>query len=102
MFQVAISLESAMSRELTVGGLRAEAAEFDVPIAKFDVQLWLTEHLDDGVPAGIDAVFEYATDLFDAELVDSFARRFLDILDAVTIDPTVPVGDVDIVDAAEY
>ncbi|WP_242640333.1 non-ribosomal peptide synthase/polyketide synthase [Rhodococcoides fascians] len=102
LFQVAISLESAMSRELEVGGLRAEAAEFDVPIAKFDVQLWLTEHLDDGVPAGIDAVFEYATDLFDAELVNSFARRFLDILDAVTIDPTVPVGDVDIVDAAEY
>ncbi len=102
LFQVAISLESAMSRELTVGDLRAVAAEFDVPIAKFDVQLWLTEHLDDGVPAGIDAVFEYATDLFDAELVESFARRFLAILDAVTTDPTVPVGDVDIVDAAEY
>ncbi|WP_256980998.1 MULTISPECIES: non-ribosomal peptide synthase/polyketide synthase [unclassified Rhodococcus (in: high G+C Gram-positive bacteria)] len=102
LFQVAISLESAMSRELTVGGLRAEAAEFDVPIAKFDVQLWLTEHLDDGAPAGIDAVFEYATDLFDADLVESFARRFLAILDAVTTDATVPVGDVTIVDAAEH
>ncbi len=102
LFQVAISLESAMSRELTVGGLRAVAAEFDVPIAKFDVQLWLTEHLDDGAPAGIDAVFEYATDLFDADLVESFARRFLSILDAVTTDATVPVGDVAIVDAAEY
>ncbi|MCZ4521276.1 non-ribosomal peptide synthase/polyketide synthase [Rhodococcus ruber] len=101
LFQVAISLESAMSRELTVGGLRAKAAEFDVPIAKFDVQLWLTEHLDDGAPAGIDAVFEYATDLFDADLVESFARRFLAILDAVTTDATVPVGDVAIVDAAE-
>ena len=102
LFQVAISLESAMSRELTVGGLRAEAAEFDVPIAKFDVQLWLTEHLDDGAPAGIDAVFEYATDLFDVDLVESFARRFLTILDAVTTDATVPVGDVTIVDAAEH
>ncbi|MEK8072440.1 non-ribosomal peptide synthase/polyketide synthase [Rhodococcoides navarretei] len=102
LFQVAISLESAMSRELTVGGLRAEAAEFDVPIAKFDVQLWLTEHLEDGVPAGLDAVFEYATDLFDADLIESFARRFLAILDAVTTDATVPVGDVAIVDAAEY
>ncbi|OZC99285.1 hypothetical protein CH275_22595 [Rhodococcus sp. 06-235-1A] len=102
LFQVAISLESAMSRELTVGGLRAVAAEFDVPIAKFDIQLWLTEHLDDGVPAGIDAVFEYATELFDADLVESFAGRFLAILDAITTDATVPVGDVTIVDAAEH
>ncbi|WP_255182507.1 non-ribosomal peptide synthase/polyketide synthase [Rhodococcus sp. 06-1460-1B] len=102
LFQVALSLESAMSRELTVGGLRAVAAEFDVPIAKFDLQLWLTEHQVDGTAAGIDAVFEYATDLFDADLVDSFAQRFLGILDAVTTDASVPVGDVDIVDAAEY
>ncbi|WP_338885886.1 non-ribosomal peptide synthase/polyketide synthase [Rhodococcus sovatensis] len=103
LFQVALSLESAMSRELNVGGLRAVADEFDVPIAKFDLQLWLTEHHDDdGRPAGIDAVFEYATDLFDAELVESFAARFTAILNSVTADPRRPVGDVQIIESDEY
>ena len=57
---------------LTVSGL-----ELDTGVAQFDLQLFLTDRYDDaGAPAGIDAVFSYATDLFDEDTVASFAGRF--------------------------
>ncbi|MGB7383177.1 MAG: amino acid adenylation domain-containing protein, partial [Rhodococcus sp. (in: high G+C Gram-positive bacteria)] len=97
LFQVALSLERARERELNFAGLRASAEELDVPIAKFDLQLWLTENHDEsGRPAQIDATFEYATDLFDAATIEGFADRFLRILDAIVTDSSVPVGAIDI------
>src|SRR5690606_24599407 len=41
------------------------------------------------------------TDLFDADTVASFADRFGRILDALTTDPDIAVGDIDIVTARE-
>ncbi|WP_072803374.1 non-ribosomal peptide synthetase [Rhodococcoides yunnanense] len=97
LFQVALSLEKARHSDLSFAGLRATADELDVPIAKFDLQLWLTEHHDEsGAPDRIEATFEYATDLFDAATVEGFADRFLKILDAIVTDASVPLGAIDI------
>src|SRR5205823_1481919 len=52
-------------------------------------------------PAGVTAKFIYATDLFDAESVAGFARRFLRILKAVAATPDRPVGDIPMLDARE-
>ncbi|WP_141136599.1 non-ribosomal peptide synthetase, partial [Rhodococcus kyotonensis] len=97
LFQVALSLDAARQNDIGFAGLRASASELDVPIAKFDLQLWLTEHHDQsGRPDRIEAVFEYATDLFDASTIEGFADRFLRILDAIVADASVPVGAMDI------
>ncbi|PND49168.1 non-ribosomal peptide synthetase, partial [Rhodococcus sp. ENV425] len=48
-------------------------------------------------PEGTRLRCTYAADLFDADTVRSFCERLLRILDAVTADPTAPIGDVDIV-----
>jgi non-ribosomal peptide synthetase component F len=102
LFQVALSLETARQRELSFAGLRATAEELDVPISKFDLQLWLTEHHDEsGNPDRIEATFEYATDLFDAATIEGFADRFLRILDAIVLDASVPVGAIDILASDE-
>ncbi|MET0196565.1 MAG: amino acid adenylation domain-containing protein, partial [Rhodococcus fascians] len=102
LFQVALSLESARQRELSFAGLEVAAEELDVPIAKFDLQLWLTEHQDEnGRPGRIEAVFEYATDLFDEATIESFSKRFVRILDAIVADPSIPVGAIDILAADE-
>ncbi len=97
LFQAALAVESPGTRDISFSGVRATAAELDVPIAKFDLQLWLVERTDDaGRPAGVDAVFEYATDLFDADTVDVFGQRFVRILEAIVADAATPVGDIDI------
>ncbi|NEW37145.1 hypothetical protein GV791_32015, partial [Nocardia cyriacigeorgica] len=43
----------------------------------------------------------YATDLFDATTIESLTTRFLRVLAAVSSDPDVPVGEIELLDAAE-
>ncbi|MCL2532715.1 MAG: amino acid adenylation domain-containing protein, partial [Nocardiaceae bacterium] len=102
LFQAMLSAEVTGVRDLSFAGVRAGAAELDVPIAKFDLQLQISEAFDDsGAPAEVAAVFEYATDLFDESTVASFADRFVRILDAVVADAAAPVGDIEILGAGE-
>ncbi|WP_254699005.1 non-ribosomal peptide synthase/polyketide synthase [Rhodococcus sp. SGAir0479] len=103
LFQAMLSAEVTGVRDLSFAGVRASAAELDVPISKFDLQLQISESFDDaGAPDTVGAVFEYATDLFDASTVASFARRFVRILDAVVTDPAATVGDIEILGAGEF
>ncbi len=93
LFQAALSLEPAHARDVSFAGVHAVGTELDMPISKFDIQLWVTERLDrDGHPAGLGAIFEFATDLFDEATVASFGERFVRILDGVVTDPTTPVA----------
>ncbi|MFC9515899.1 non-ribosomal peptide synthase/polyketide synthase [Nocardiaceae bacterium NPDC056970] len=103
LFQAMLSAEVTGVRDLSFAGVRASAAELDVPISKFDLQLQISEAFDEsGAPAAMAAVFEYATDLFDASTVASFAQRFVRILDAVVTDPAAAVGDIEILDSGEF
>ncbi|MCA1006190.1 non-ribosomal peptide synthase/polyketide synthase [Rhodococcus hoagii] len=103
LFQAMLSAEVTGVRDLSFAGVRASAAELDVPISKFDLQLQISEAFDEsGAPAAVAAVFEYATDLFDASTVESFAQRFVRLLDAVVTDPAAAVGDIEILDSGEF
>ncbi|GGN70597.1 hypothetical protein GCM10011610_09920 [Nocardia rhizosphaerihabitans] len=102
LFQVMLSLNEDTPRTLTLPGLAV--AGFDLPtgVAKFDLELTLTEHRDDnGAPAGLTGAFLYATDLFDATTVAGFATRLRRLLDGVLADPARPVGDIDLLDPPE-
>ncbi|MFD4428862.1 non-ribosomal peptide synthase/polyketide synthase, partial [Nocardia sp. NPDC058497] len=102
LFQVMLSLNEDTPRTLALPGLAV--AGFDLPtgVAKFDLELTLTEHRDDnGAPAGLTGAFLYATDLFDATTVAGFATRLHRLLDGVLADPARPVGDIDLLDPAE-
>lgn len=86
---------------LELPGLRLEPVDYDAGMAKFDLQLWLSERLDtNGSPRYAGGVV-YATDLFDEQTVRKFAERFVRILEAVTENPQTPIGDIEILDAAE-
>ncbi|WP_405147638.1 non-ribosomal peptide synthase/polyketide synthase [Nocardia salmonicida] len=102
LFQVMLSLNEETPSALALPGLTV--AGFDLPtgVAKFDLELTLTEHRDEnGTPAGISGAFLYATDLFDAATVAGFATRLHRVLTAVLADPARPVGDLDFLDPAE-
>ncbi|MTE17005.1 non-ribosomal peptide synthase/polyketide synthase [Nocardia aurantiaca] len=98
LFQVALDLQNTTQTTLELDGLTASRIDLDPGIAKFDLQLSLVE---DSAADGLDAVFTYATDIFDEATVAAFARRLDLVLDAVTTAPDRPVGDIDLLTADE-
>ncbi|RAL30732.1 non-ribosomal peptide synthetase, partial [Rhodococcus sp. AQ5-07] len=98
LFQVALAFQNLGQNNLTLPGL--DITEFDIAetVAKFDLQLTLVEAADGH---GMTATFTYATDLFDEGTVVSFAERLTRILEAVAVDATQAVGDINILEAPE-
>ena len=102
LFQVMLSLNEDTPRVLALPGLTVAGVDLPTAVAKFDLELTLTEHRDEhGAPAGLSGAFLYATDLFDATTVAGFATRLHRLLDGVLADPDRPVGDLDLLDPAE-
>ncbi len=94
LFQVALSVQDAPPPALRLPGLDLRAEELDIALAKFDLELRVTDAGELG-GAGMACEFVYATELFDAATVETLAGRFLRVLDAVTADPRVLIRDVD-------
>jgi acyl-CoA synthetase (AMP-forming)/AMP-acid ligase II len=97
LFQVLLEFRNTEHPDLALPHLEAEVLEPDVEVSLFDLQLTVREKYDEcGTPEGMTAGFTYATDLFDAATVQALADRFTRILAAVVADPSVAVGDVDV------
>ncbi|MFE3442480.1 amino acid adenylation domain-containing protein [Nocardia sp. NPDC059180] len=98
LFQVMLTFQNLAQTELALPGLTVSAVDLEVAVAKFDLQLTIAEQSD---AAGMSAVFTYATDLFDAATVRSFADRFQRVLDAVAADAGTVIGDIDLLAPGE-
>ncbi|TCJ94269.1 non-ribosomal peptide synthetase [Nocardia alba] len=102
LFQVMLTFQNLARADLALPGLAVSAADFMVPLAKFDLQVELAEQIGvDGAPQGMAATFVYATDLFDRATVADFADRWTRVLAAVVADPAKPVGDIDVLAPGE-
>ncbi|MGW4325312.1 amino acid adenylation domain-containing protein, partial [Nocardia sp. NPDC004573] len=102
LFQVALSFENLPESSFELPGLHVGAVDFDVDTAKFDLSLTIREAGDNPDDAGMYAEFSFARDLFDDETVQVFAERFTRLLTAITTDRETPIGDLPLLDAAEY
>ncbi|WP_405486127.1 non-ribosomal peptide synthase/polyketide synthase [Nocardia sp. NBC_00511] len=96
LFQVALFMQNQGIPALELAGLKAELVEFDQAVAKFDLNLEVT---DEG--AGYRVDFTYATDLFDEHTVAEFAAKFLRLLSAATANADAAIGDIELLDAGE-
>ncbi|MEH6797629.1 MAG: condensation domain-containing protein, partial [Rhodococcus sp. (in: high G+C Gram-positive bacteria)] len=66
LFQVVLSFENLRTTHVDLPGLGIDTIELDAAVAKFDLQLTLSESVGaDGRGQGMAAEFTYATDLFD-------------------------------------
>ncbi|MDE1672717.1 non-ribosomal peptide synthase/polyketide synthase [Nocardia gipuzkoensis] len=102
LFQVALTFQNFALPELELPGLRVSPQEFDAPVAEFDLQFTVLESNDrDGRADGMRIEIRYATDLFDAPTIAVLGRRFTQMLAAVAADPTVVVGDIQLLSAEE-
>ncbi|WEB37914.1 amino acid adenylation domain-containing protein [Streptomyces yunnanensis] len=69
--------------------VRSEGARFDLELQAFDT---------DG---GVTGWFEYDRDLFDEATIVRLAGHFRRLVEQVTARPSAPIGDLDLLDAAE-
>ena len=100
LFQTMFSFHSAHQVAWKLPGLSVRAEEITPDVAKFDLQFTVVEQAkDEGY--GYTASLTYATDLFDADTAASFATMLQTLIAEVTADPTVVVGDVDLVGTNE-
>ncbi|WP_157574284.1 non-ribosomal peptide synthetase, partial [Nocardia jejuensis] len=106
LFQVMLSFQNLGRTALELPGLSVAELGIDQQSAKFDLQLTLSEVFDasaaaDAESAAMDAELVFATDLFGPEFAEVFAQRFVRMLTAVVADPSVTVGDIELLADAE-
>jgi amino acid adenylation domain-containing protein len=102
LFQVMIADEGVTGAGWRLPGLRATAELVPNVTARFDLTLgFQQEHDADGAQAGIEAHFEYATDLFDRVTVAGLAARLTRLLRQAVRDPGRPVVQLDVLDGVE-
>ncbi|WKB54419.1 non-ribosomal peptide synthetase [Eleftheria terrae] len=102
LFQVMLALQNTSSAELQLPGLACTGVPIEVGSAKFDLSFHFAEQSrEDGTPAGLMGLLEYATDLFEAPTAQALAARLQRLLQAVVADPKRPIDDIDLLDPAE-
>ncbi|MFC9996215.1 non-ribosomal peptide synthase/polyketide synthase [Nocardia sp. NPDC127526] len=102
LFQVVLDFQNTAQAELELAGLAVSRLNIDTRTAKFDLQLSVREHSGAaGETGALDAVFTYATDLFDAETIAVLTERFERVLRAVAADPMIAVDDIEVLTAGE-
>ncbi|MEU3622459.1 hypothetical protein BS329_36030 [Amycolatopsis coloradensis] len=97
LFQVSLVLQNAGEATLELPGAEVTEHQAGLRNAKFDLLFAFTERRDaGGRPQGIDALVEYATDIFDEETVTSLTQRLVQVVRAAVADPGSRLGAVDI------
>ncbi|WP_245922498.1 non-ribosomal peptide synthase/polyketide synthase [Nocardia nova] len=102
LFQVALTFQNFTLPEVELAGLHVTPEAVDAAAVAFDLQFTLVESIDDdGRAGGMSVEITYAADLFDASTIAELARRFEQVLAAVSHDHTVVVGDIQLLSAEE-
>ena len=102
LFQVVLAFQNHQRASLDLPGLSIGEVELETPVAKFDLQVTLSESVaQEQQSSGLVVEWTYAVDLFDHATIVGFGDRFRRVLDAVVAGPEVVVGDIDLLDAGE-
>ncbi len=102
LFQVMLAVQNQPRAAVELPGLRVEPFRLGLAAAKFDLDIQISEHFGaDGKPGGMSGEIVFAADLFDAASVQALAERLVRVLEQVTDDPGLSVGQVEVLDPAE-
>ncbi|GAA3173353.1 hypothetical protein GCM10020001_120030 [Nonomuraea salmonea] len=102
LFQVALTLQNTIDAELDLPGMRSSGLTPGEVAAKFDLDLTMTELLDqDGAPAALHGTIVAAADLFDRGSAEQLAERWVRVLAAVAADPHTRLSAVEVLGAGE-
>src|SRR5262249_18771654 len=87
LFQVMLAFHNVQEAGFALPGLTARSEPVDLPVAKFDLSLNISEAYDEDGPAGLDGAWEYNADLFDEASARLMLERLERVLRAVVADP---------------
>ncbi|HEY2328632.1 MAG TPA: amino acid adenylation domain-containing protein, partial [Verrucomicrobiae bacterium] len=95
IFQIAFVFDSATEPSPQLAGMKCESEPVRMPVVKFDLTLLVLYK--NGVLQG---VFEYATGIFEAEMISRLAEHFQNLLAAIVANPQEKVSDLPMLSAA--
>ncbi|QWF84113.1 non-ribosomal peptide synthetase [Amycolatopsis sp. CA-230715] len=88
LFQVTMSYAGATDERWELAGLRVDAADFGAGAAKLDLHFGMAETFtEQGLPAGLDGVLEFAVDVFDRDSVEWISAQLMRLLSDVVAAP---------------
>lgn len=99
LFQVMLALDEQPAPEPDLPGLDVTAEKLPLDAAGLDLSYSFTEHAGDR--GGMAGELIYAEHLFDAETAQRLTEGLLQVLTAVTADPSAPVTSIEVVSAAD-
>ncbi len=102
LFQVILALQNNATPSFELPGLRVRPEPAWTDTSRFDVFVSLLERTgEDGRPAGLAGVVEYASDLFDADTVATLLDRWQRLLRELVAAPGTRIGRAEILASAE-
>ncbi len=102
LFQVMLTFQNTPDTDTGFAALDVRPHPVRSGVAKFDLHFAFGElYGDDGTPDGVMGQISYSTDLFDRETVERMVGRMVRLLTAAVVDPGLPVGELDILEADE-
>ncbi|QLJ03491.1 amino acid adenylation domain-containing protein [Streptomyces sp. NEAU-sy36] len=102
LFQIKLVLQNLDRPLPDFPGLRAEVAQLDPDMAKFDLLFSVAERYDEqGRPQGVEAAAGYSADLFDRSTVEALATRFVRLLESALAHPDRPISRLAVLDGTE-
>ncbi|WP_169814450.1 non-ribosomal peptide synthetase [Nocardia pseudovaccinii] len=97
LFQVILVFQNFDREPIQLPGLVITPLSRAAVGAKYDLEWTLAEKFDaDGAPAGITGTLTFARDLFEQTTAETLTQRFVQVLEEVTADPAIVIGDLDL------
>ncbi|WP_433680722.1 amino acid adenylation domain-containing protein [Nocardia sp. CA-119907] len=97
LFQVILAFQNFDREPIRLPGLEIAPVSLAAVAGKYDLEWMLAEEVDaDGTPAGITGTLTFARDLFEETTAQTLTREFVRVLQEVTADPSVVIGDLDV------
>ena len=96
LYQVSFALENFPHRVLELDGVASELLGIHARTSKFDLSLTVVE-----TGAGLEALFEYRTDLFEPRTIAQMAAHFIRLLKGIVAAPQEALDRLPLMDATE-
>lgn len=96
IFQVMFILQNTVSETFDLPGVTFTPLQRSRSVSKFDLTLSLSE-----TKTGMQGVFEYNSDLFEAQTVERMAQHFRQLLNEIVACPTAPVSQLSLLTSSE-
>jgi len=97
IFQVLFSFLNTPMQPLELPGLEPSRMKGDSGTSKFDLTLYAIER-----PEGLSCIFEYNTDLFNANRIERMAGHLRVLLESIVRDPSLRLSELPILTAEEW